>query len=666
MLNQFNNIFSSPLSSQEDVKYQKKDSHVPENLVEEKKSVELLGKNLQQDLNKSTPISKSSSFELSSPLLNKQHLQPNQESTTQSTLTPLQEVTPNLKREAAEVYLQQAIAYSDKQKWSEVIEACQHAVEIIPDIAEAYKLWGNALQRMGQTEEAMGLYAKALEIKPDLAEVYANLGSLYAQQKKWQKAREYYQKAIVIKPDFSGAYRNLARVWKQLGEPEKAAQCQNQALSLESQEVNVEEYVRSGDLLMGENKPEQALEYYLKAVKLSPDLQIGHQKVAETWGKLGKWQEAAKCWERALSIEPQSANAQKYFQLGDVFLKQNQLEEAISVYKKALQLNPNFVPALVRLTRIYDSQKQFNQAVTYCQRVVQLLPNNKEAQNKLTSLVRKQEKKIEEPATVKAHLNAGNKLSKEGKVSQELNETGATSISNNLVIVLGHGNSGNRLISYTLYASGIYMGESLNSTGDKIPPTPIYQACRIMAEYVKWNGELSWDFSGLFTADIPDEFKQLVNEYLTDLLKFPPKRIKGWKLPETTLIYPWIVRMFPEAKYIHWVRDPRDCIISEHLTDRMEQFGIQYPKTESIREKRAISWYYQYHLIKATPSPKNSILVRYEDFVRKQEETLVRLEEFLEVPLARVVVHKDTIGRWKTDKDKHFFPFLQSALTENG
>ena len=262
---------------------------------------------------------------------------------------------------------------------------------------------------------------------------------------------------------------------------------------------------------------------------------------------------------------------------------------------------------------------------------------------------------------VKADLNFGNQFRKKVKVSQALNETRAKSMSNNLIIVIGRGNSGTRLISYTLYASGIYMGDRLNSAGDKIPPNPIYQACKIMAKYVKWNGDLSWDFSGLFTTDIPDEFKQLVNEYLTDLLKFPPNRIKGWKLPETTLIYPWIVRMFPEAKYIHWVRDPRDCIISEHLTDRMEQFGIQYPKTESIREKRAISWYYQYQLMKATPSPKNSILVRYEDFVRKQEDTLVTLEEFLEVPLARVIVHQDAIGRWKTDKDKHFFPFLQSV-----
>lgn len=263
---------------------------------------------------------------------------------------------------------------------------------------------------------------------------------------------------------------------------------------------------------------------------------------------------------------------------------------------------------------------------------------------------------------VKADLNFGNQLKKKVRVSQALDETKSNSMSNNLVIVIGRGNSGTRLISYTLYASGIYMGERLNSAGDKIPPSPIYQACRIMAKYVKWNGNLSWDFSGLFTAEIPDDFKQLVNEYLADILKFPKTRIKGWKLPETTLIYPWIVRMFPDAKYIHWLRDPRDSVATEHLTDDLNKFEIKYPTTDNIREQRAISWYYQYQLMKETPKPKNLILVRYEDFVLKQEETLARLEEFLEVPLARVVVRKDAIGRWKTDKDKHFFPFFKPDL----
>ena len=74
-----------------------------------------------------------------------------------------------------------------------------------------------------------------------------------------------------------------------------------------------------------------------------------------------------------------------------------------------------------------------------------------------------------------------------------------------------------------------------------------------------------------------------------------------WKLPETTLILPWIVRLFPEIHYIYWVRDPRDSILAEHLTDDLAKFGVPYDATEDVREQRIASWLYQYQIMRQTP-----------------------------------------------------------------
>ena len=172
----------------------------------------------------------------------------------------------------------------------------------------------------------------------------------------------------------------------------------------------------------------------------------------------------------------------------------------------------------------------------------------------------------------------------------------------NAITIIGRGHSGTRAISHTLYASGVFMGNCLNRSGDKMPPQKLYDACRVMAKYVEWKGGLEWDFAPLHAMDIDPEFTQFVNEYLEDVLKDGSKH-KGWKLPETTLIYPWILRMFPDTKYIHWVRDPRDSILSGHKTDDLGDFGIDYPKTDDIRERRAISWKYQYDLMQSTPQP---------------------------------------------------------------
>jgi len=234
-----------------------------------------------------------------------------------------------------------------------------------------------------------------------------------------------------------------------------------------------------------------------------------------------------------------------------------------------------------------------------------------------------------------------------------------------LIAIIGRGHGGTRAISHTLSESGVFMGAQLNASGDLIPPEDMYNACRIMSRYVVHLGGVKWDFSRLHTMPINPEFKQLVERYLSSVLESNVK-YKGWKLPETTLVYPWIVRMFPDAYYIHWVRDPRDSILGAHLTDDLADFGVPYEHTEDVLLRRAISWKYQREIVKATPQPARVIQVRFEDFVLKQDETLVRLEQFLGLPLAKVDVNPEAVGRWQTSNEKLDFDFLHEDMKELG
>lgn len=234
-----------------------------------------------------------------------------------------------------------------------------------------------------------------------------------------------------------------------------------------------------------------------------------------------------------------------------------------------------------------------------------------------------------------------------------------------LIAVIGRGHGGTRAISQTLVESGVFMGSQLNQSYDLIPPDALYEACRVMARHVVYCGNFCWDFSKLHTMPIDPEFERLVHSYLSSVLE-STSNLKGWKLPETTLIYPWIVRMFPEAYYIHWTRDPRDAILSHHLTDDLSLFGIPYEPTTDERLRRAVSWKYQREIVKATPPPKHTIHIRFEDFVLKQPETLARLEAFLGFPLARIPVNPEAVGRWRFDKGVHDFGFLQQDMEELG
>ena len=234
-----------------------------------------------------------------------------------------------------------------------------------------------------------------------------------------------------------------------------------------------------------------------------------------------------------------------------------------------------------------------------------------------------------------------------------------------LILVIGRGHSGTRAVSRTLAESGVFMGAELNASYDLVPAADLYEACRVMARQVVHRGGLAWDFSALHELPIDPEFERLVRSYAASVLDRPSGR-RGWKLPETTLVLPWIVRMFPDAYYLSWVRDPRDSIIGAHLTDDLADFGVPCDPTDDERERRAVSWKYQREIVEATPKPARWIEVRFEDFVLDQERTLEMLEAYLGFPLVRIEVTPEAVGRWRTDEGRHDFPIFREDLVSLG
>jgi hypothetical protein len=124
------------------------------------------------------------------------------------------------------------------------------------------------------------------------------------------------------------------------------------------------------------------------------------------------------------------------------------------------------------------------------------------------------------------------------------------------------------------------------------------------------------------------------------------------------------MRLFPDAKYVSWLRNPYDSIFGAHLTDDLSSFGIKAPEANDEFHRRAISWKYQYDLVKATPKPKAWLPVRFEDFVLRQDETLERLEGFLGFPCAKVPVNPEAVGRWERAGRPFRLDFLDETLEE--
>ena len=208
--------------------------------------------------------------------------------------------------EAVDIYLQQAQAYADERQWEKAIRACQDALELSPT-AQAYRLWGNILQRQGNTLDAMGYYAKALTLAPESAEIFLNMGSLYARRQEWARAVEYLQKALQHQPDLALAHWNLARVWQKQGNIAAEMQSLARALELQPDLGNGDDHYRVGTFFEQEGKVPEAIRCYRRATEQEPTLKKAFQRLAHLLEDQGEWEEAVDCYRKVLDLNGAAA-----------------------------------------------------------------------------------------------------------------------------------------------------------------------------------------------------------------------------------------------------------------------------------------------------------------------------------------------------------------------
>ena len=127
------------------------------------------------------------------------------------------------------------------------------------------------------------------------------------------------------------------------------------------------------------------------------------------------------------------------------------------------------------------------------------------------------------------------------------------------IILLARGGSGSRLLSLLAKDLGIFIGNELNESGDSLE----------MVDTV-WTGaerKLSAPSQESTEATI-QELRQSANSIRNRCSKF---NSWGFKLPESMLLIEELDRAFPNAYYLHLIRDPlTTCLRRTHLTARTD------------------------------------------------------------------------------------------------
>ncbi|MDD5595815.1 MAG: tetratricopeptide repeat protein, partial [Candidatus Omnitrophica bacterium] len=133
----------------------------------------------------------------------------------------------------AQKNLDLGISQFEKGEYRQAIVNYTKAIDIVPDLPQAYFDRGLAYFRDGNLDEAIADYSKAIEINPNYSEAFANRGSAYYFKNDLNKALVDFNSAIKIEPKNALLYGQHSGVLIEMGKYEEAIADLNKALELD-------------------------------------------------------------------------------------------------------------------------------------------------------------------------------------------------------------------------------------------------------------------------------------------------------------------------------------------------------------------------------------------------------------------------------------------------
>src|SRR5439155_1516307 len=120
-------------------------------------------------------------------------------------------------RPQAEFFVNLSQAYRGAGKLKECAETCRRAVQLGPNIPEAWNNLGSALKDLNQPTEGLKAFERAVQLRPNYAVAHNNLGNTLSQLERGAEAEAEFRTAIALDPSYAEAYSNLAFLIGKMG-----------------------------------------------------------------------------------------------------------------------------------------------------------------------------------------------------------------------------------------------------------------------------------------------------------------------------------------------------------------------------------------------------------------------------------------------------------------
>jgi tetratricopeptide (TPR) repeat protein len=254
----------------------------------------------------------------------------------------------------------------------------ERAIAINPRLTPAYMGVGDIFRKKGDFSKAEQSYAKAADLEPQNFEAHYGRGLMLQLLDRVGEAVRAYLRALAIKPNDFEANLNLATAYLQLGEAAAGLPYAQRAVSLKggsgAARVNLGAiYASLADFESAVVEYQQAAEL----MQLSPELLLN---LADALGQTARYAEMQNTLEQLIRVKP---SAVAYERLATAHFRQRRYDEALANFRKALEVDPNYYPALngvgVSMLNTYllsekKDLRALNEGVAALRRSVQIEP----------------------------------------------------------------------------------------------------------------------------------------------------------------------------------------------------------------------------------------------------------------------------------------------------
>jgi tetratricopeptide (TPR) repeat protein len=257
----------------------------------------------------------------------------------------------------------EGMAFEENGEMERALEAYRKVLNVDPGQSELASRVAGLLIQQDDFPQAIDVLKDAIKANPNNAEPYQQLAFIYTRYlKKTDQAIDYANRAIALNPGDVEGYQRLVEIELAAGQDRRAIEALDRALKVRSTDPNF--WIRLGKLYVAilfksdsqpkPDEPKKTNEIFKSAAENAGDDPGILKDVADYYAASQQLKEAIPLYLRVLELQPDDANAREKLATG--FVLTNQRDKAVEMLEQIIKEHPEKYQPYDLLAQVLDEE----------------------------------------------------------------------------------------------------------------------------------------------------------------------------------------------------------------------------------------------------------------------------------------------------------------------